>query len=128
MPTETSPTFRRVLIGLGIAAALTLAYMLRGVLLPLFFAFLLAYALDPAVDRLEALKVPRPLGAIMVLVGLTAVVVVALMFAVPMFVEEFKAATAELPTQLAGLQARLEPWLLSTFKIKLPHTWGEWAE
>ncbi|CAN5687087.1 AI-2E family transporter [soil metagenome] len=128
MATETSPTFRRILIALGIAAALGLAYMLRGVLLPLFFAFLLAYALDPAVDRLEVLKVPRPLGAIIVMLGLSTVVVVGLVFVVPMFIDEFRAATAELPTQLAGLQSRLEPWLLTTFKIKLPHTWSEWAE
>jgi predicted PurR-regulated permease PerM len=128
MATETSPTFRRVLIGLGIAAALGLGYALRGVLLPLFFAFLLAYALDPAVDRLEAMRVPRPLGAILVMVGLTTVVVLVLMFAVPMFIDEFRAATAALPTQLADLQTRAEPWLLATFKIKLPHTWSEWAE
>jgi len=65
-----SPTFRRLLVVAGIVAVLGLGYLLRGVLLPLFFAFLLAYVLDPFVDRLEALKVPRALGAITVMLGI----------------------------------------------------------
>ena len=46
------------------SGVVALAYVLRGVLVPLFFAFLLAYALDPFVDWLEARKVPRALGAL----------------------------------------------------------------
>src|SRR5260221_170515 len=46
------------MIFLAVVLVLGLAYVLRGVLVPLFLAFLLAYALDPFVDRLEAL-IPR---------------------------------------------------------------------
>lgn len=123
-----SPTFRRVMIASGIAFAVGLAYVLRGVLVPLFFAFLLAYALDPAVDKLESWKVPRPLGAILVMLGLSSVFTVIVVYAVPVFVDEVRAAAADLPSQLASLQSRLEPWLLTTFKLKLPHTLGEWKD
>jgi predicted PurR-regulated permease PerM len=117
-----SPTFWKVLIALGILAALGLAYVLRGVLVPLFLAFLLAYALDPWVDRLERLKVPRALGAALVMFGILASVATVLIFAVPMFIEELSQAASELPAQLQGLQTRAEPWLWKTVHVKVPHT------
>src|SRR5262249_38730101 len=69
----STPGARRAVVGAGIAAALLLGYTLRGVLVPLFFAFLLAYALDPVVDRLERLHVPRSVGAPLVMLALVAV-------------------------------------------------------
>jgi predicted PurR-regulated permease PerM len=110
---------------LGIASVLGLAYMLRSVLVPLFLAFLLAYALDPFVDRLEALKVPRSLGAFLVMLGIATLFVLALVYAIPMFVDELRAAAADLPQQLQALQSRVEPWLLQNFKVKIPHTFAE---
>ena len=44
-------------------------YWLRHVFTPIFLAFIIAYILDPVVDRLEAWKVPRPLGIAIVLGG-----------------------------------------------------------
>ncbi len=118
-------TFRRIMIALGLAAAVWLAYTLRGVLVPLFLAFLLAYALDPMVDKLEVIRIPRALGAVIVMVGISGLVVVTVTYAVPVFVEEVRGAAADFPRQVAGLQARLEPWLLATFKVRLPHTMSE---
>src|SRR4030095_15433839 len=56
------PSPKRILFLLGGVTTIALTYLLRGVLVPLFFAFLLAYALDPIVDRLELLRVPRTVG------------------------------------------------------------------
>jgi predicted PurR-regulated permease PerM len=102
-----------------------IAYVLRGVLVPLFFAFLVAYALDPLVDRLELVKVPRTVGALVVLLGIATLLGAVLFFAIPHFIDELRAAAADLPSQLASLQARMEPWLWSALKIKLPHTMSE---
>ena len=73
-----------------------LAYLLRGVLVPLFFAFLLAYALDPFVDWLEARRIPRTLAAPIVMLA-----------------------------QAKGLEERIEPGLWQTFHFKPPHTMSE---
>lgn len=43
----------------GVATSLVLAYWLRAVLTPFFFAFLAAYLLNPLVKRLEARGLPR---------------------------------------------------------------------
>lgn len=107
---------------LGLVLVLGLAYVLRGVLVPLFLAFLFAYALDPFVDRLESLRVPRPLGAILVMLGLVGLFTVVLVYAIPMFVDEVSDATTTLPEKIRHLQARLEPWFATQLHIKLPHS------
>src|SRR5438445_9347263 len=104
-PPERQPSYRRLMLIVGIALVVTLAWILRGVLVPLFFAFLLAYALDPFVDRLEALKVPRSLGALTVMLGIFGLIVTVLVYAIPMFLDELRAAATDLPSQLQSLEA-----------------------
>jgi predicted PurR-regulated permease PerM len=117
--------FRRIALIVGALAAGVVAYLLRGVLVPLFFAFLVAYALDPFVDRLEEMRIPRPAGALIVMAGILAFLVTVTVYAIPLFVDEVRSAAAELPTQMKSLEARAEPWLYSSFKIKLPHTMSD---
>jgi predicted PurR-regulated permease PerM len=95
------------------------------VLVPLFFAFLLAYALDPFVDWLEARNVPRTVAAPVVMLSIAGLLATILVFAVPMFVDELQSAALEMPTQFKGLEGRLEPWLWQTFHFRPPHTVGE---
>lgn len=124
-PHEPSPTFQRAMVLLGVVLGLGLAYLLRGVLVPLFFAFLLAYALAPFVDWLEARKVPRTLAAPLVMLAIAGVFTIVTIYAVPMFLDELRAAAADLPSQLKRLEDRVEPWLVATFKIKLPHSMSD---
>jgi len=122
---EPGTSFRRKMIFLAVVLVLGLAYLLRGVLVPLFLAFLLAYALDPFVDRLEAMRVPRPLGAILVMLGIASLVSVVLVYAVPMFVDEVRDASSALPDQIHALQARVEPWFATQLHVKLPHSMND---
>lgn len=119
---EPGTSFRRKLILLAVVLVLGLAYLLRGVLVPLFLAFLLAYALDPWVDRLEGMRVPRPLGAILVMLSIVLMVTVVLIYSIPIFVDEVREAASAIPEQIASLQLRIEPWFSSKLHIKLPHT------
>ena len=119
------PTFQRVLLFLGIAVVLGLGYLLRGVLVPLFVAFLVAYALDPMVDRLEALKVPRSLGAFLVMLTIATLFVVTLVYAVPVFLDELIDASQDFPSQVDRLKSRVEPWMWQNFHVKMPHTLNE---
>jgi predicted PurR-regulated permease PerM len=110
---------------LGIFAVLWLAYLLLGVLVPLFFAFLLAYALDPFVDWLEARRVPRGLAAPLVMLAIVGLFTLVLVYAIPMFLDELREAAADLPSQLQRFEERIEPWLWHTFKFKPPHSFAE---
>ena len=99
--------------------------MLRSVLVPLFFAFLVAYALDPAVDWLERLKIPRPVGASLILLGIVAGLALLLIYAVPLLADQVQATAADIPSQLARLETRLDPWFFQTVGAHVPHTMSE---
>jgi predicted PurR-regulated permease PerM len=122
-----SPAVRRALTFGFFAGVFALGYVLRGVLVPLFFAFLLAYALDPFVDWLAERRVPRGLAAVLVMLVIASLFVLVLMFAIPMFIDELQGAAADLPMQLKSLETRLEPWLWQTFHFKPPTTMSELA-
>lgn len=122
---EPGTSFRRKMIFLAVVLVLALAYVLRGVLVPLFLAFLLAYALDPFVDRLEALRVPRPLGAILVMLGIGTLFTLVLIYAIPMFVDEVTDASRTVPDKVRALQTQIDPWLQSQLHIRLPHTMND---
>jgi predicted PurR-regulated permease PerM len=123
----SSASPRRLIVAAAVVTMLVLTYLLRGVLVPLFFAFLLAYALDPFVDRLELLKVPRAVGAILVMTLITGVGITILVSAVPYLIDEFRLAGEQLPEQMRALKERADPWVWNVFHINLPHTWGELA-
>lgn len=122
---EPGTSFRRKMIFLAVVLVLVLAYLLRGVLVPLFLAFLLAYALDPFVDRLESLRVPRPLGAVVVMLGIGALFTLILVYAVPIFVDEIVDASQTLPTKFRSLEERVDPWIYGTFHIRLPRSMND---
>lgn len=119
------PAVRRGFVLAMVFGALALGYVLRGVLVPLFFAFFLAYALDPFVDWLEARSVHRTLAAPVVMLAIAGLLILVLVFVVPMFFDELYAAAAEMPAQFKGLEERVEPWLWQTFHFKPPHTMNE---
>ena len=126
-PLAPAPTAspRRLVFIVGLLTAVVLIYLLRGVLIPLFFAFLLAYALDPVVDRLEAVKVPRSVGALIVMTVICGAAISAVILVVPYLIDEFRLAGEQLPEQMHALKERLDPWVWQVFHINLPHTWGE---
>ncbi len=127
-PENRPANLKSIFVFLGVVLLLGVLYLLRGVIAPLFVAFLLAYALDPAVDRLERAHVPRALGAVMVMMLLTGAVGAFLVFAVPMFLDELRSAGEDLPKQIEGLQQRLDPWLFKNFKVHAPHDVTELAK
>jgi predicted PurR-regulated permease PerM len=81
---------------LAVAAAILLARYMQSVLIPFVLAGLVFYALDPIVDRLQRLRVPRSIGAalaIALVVGATAAVTYSLMDDALRVIEELPAAT-----------------------------------
>ena len=62
------------LTGLFILAVFYTMYFMRSILLPIVLALLLSYLLRPIVRGLAKLKIPLPLGAALILIGLLALV------------------------------------------------------
>ena len=117
-PIRLSPWAKAVLALLTVAALL---YLLRGSLTPIFFAFFIAYLLDPLVDRLEAMKIARPIASILVLLGVLLLVGLFLSLTVPSVISEMNRFLAEVPQRIRALYGELAPWL-ADHGLKLPRS------
>lgn len=67
-----SVSIRVAVVGCFILATIVALYFARPILLPVLIAMLLALLLSPAVSLLERIKLPRPLGALIVLAAVLA--------------------------------------------------------
>lgn len=108
----------------GAALAIYLVYVLQDVLTPIFFAFLIAYMLDPVVDRLEAWHIPRALAIVLLLVVVLGVIVLFVVLVLPGVVRDIAAFVTDLPEQIAKLWEKIEPWLTQQ-GVQVPHSWQE---
>lgn len=105
-----------------IAVAVLLAgilYVLRGTLTPFIAASILAYALAPAVARLQHWRVPRAIAAALVMLAAMAVIVSVALILIPVLQSEYQMIRSQLPGLAASLSARLAPWVEQTFGITL---------
>ena len=121
---ETRPVPRWFWWAVAVGLAAGAIYLLRGVLTPVFFAFLIAYLLDPLVDRLESWRLPRALAIVVIFVlGVGALALLALLVA-PAAVRELGTFARNFPSALQDLVARIQPWL-AEHGIPVPHNLPE---
>src|SRR6056297_3591333 len=126
-PEEEGPIPRWVLIAVGVVAAGLLLYALRAVLTPVFFGFLIAYLLDPLVDRLEEWRLPRGLAITVILVVFLLAAGVFLLLFVPAFASDIAEVAKDVPRQLRELFEAWEP-VLAERGIPIPHSLEEATE
>jgi predicted PurR-regulated permease PerM len=124
---------REILLSRGfwlIAGVLAFGYVLHGlraVLTPIFLAFLIAYVLDPVVDRLERWKIPRALGIIVVLATALGASLLFFALVVPAIISDVVSFARELPGRVTAGLTRVEPFL-QRYGIQVPHTAAEAAQ
>jgi predicted PurR-regulated permease PerM len=111
---------------LGIVGVIgVVLYLLRGVLTPIFLALLIAYILDPIVDRLETWRVPRAAGIALVLGSFFGAIALFALLVIPGIVRDLVSVAKELPSHLQQWIVQVEPYLLRV-GVRLPHTAEEW--
>ncbi len=113
-----------LLVTVALLLAGWLVWLLRGVLTPVFFALLIAYMLDPVVDRFEAMKLPRAAGIVIVLTVALGALGLFVALVVPAVARDVVEFAGELPAKLDGLVREWEPWLVDR-GIPVPHSIGE---
>ncbi|MEM9456996.1 MAG: AI-2E family transporter [Myxococcota bacterium] len=101
-----------------------LLYLLRGALTPIFFAFLIAYMLDPVVDRFEARGWSRGTGIAVMLTAVLGGMGLLVALALPGLVRDLVAFFTDLPDKGRELFELVEPWL-DTLGIAVPHSMSE---
>ena len=108
----------------GLALGGAALYALRGVLTPVFFAFLLAYILDPLVDRLERLRLPRGAATSILLVGALLGLGLFLLLAAPALMRDVSTLLKQLPVAASRVLA-LGAELASSYGVEVPTSAGE---
>jgi predicted PurR-regulated permease PerM len=101
-----NPYIRLIALLGGLVLLGVIVYSLRGVLTPVFVAFLIAYLLDPVVDRFEARGVNRTL-AIVILMIVLFIVVGLMLVLIGLAVGELIDAIKDLP---GWLEATIHEW------------------
>ena len=109
---------------IGAAAVFALLYVLKAALTPLAAAFLIAYLVDPLIDRLAALGLGRRLAILLVLAPLGLLFFGFLLLVVPNLAREVAELAQRMPGYLERLATDLLPALESRLGLDLPDTLG----
>jgi predicted PurR-regulated permease PerM len=99
--------------------------VLKAALTPLAAAFVIAYLLDPLIDRLERIGVRRRFGILLVLVLAGTLVFAVLLLGVPRLVRELTALAERMPFYLERLVTVAVPELETRLGVELPDTLEE---
>jgi predicted PurR-regulated permease PerM len=105
---------------LAIALAIGgLLYLLSPILAPFLAGAILAYILDPLVERIARLRVRRTIAVILVLFVALLAVVAVLLIVLPLFTRELKLLAEKLPDFLRWMNETAAPWIARTLGIEL---------
>ncbi len=101
------------------AVVIALLYFLSPILAPFLFAAILAYISNPLVSWFARHRVPRTLGAVLVMLLLGGLFVLLLLILLPLFIKEVRLLSERLPGFLAQLNDNLAPWIKARFGAEL---------
>jgi len=99
-------------------AAGVLLYALSPILAPFLAGAILAYVLNPLVDRLTGRYLPRVAAVALVLLFALALVAALALVIVPLFIKELRLMSEQLPAFLAWVNQQFAPWLKERFAIE----------
>lgn len=103
-------------IGTGVFLAVGwLVLSLRDILMPFIVAAVLAYILNPLVERLRDKGMQRGLASMLVMMFALAVLFALVLIIVPMLVTQFQNLMGRLPQLIEFTQDKLLPWLHAHF-------------
>jgi predicted PurR-regulated permease PerM len=114
-----------IVAALAVGAVFAALWVLKAALTPLAAAFVVAYLLDPLIDRFEARRVRRPFAIFLLLGGVGGGVLGFLLFVIPRLVREISALADRMPKYLERFVTEGVPALERRLGVDLPHTLEE---
>ena len=100
----------------GLVALIAFVWLLGGTLMPFLVGMGIAYFLDPLVDRLEALRLPRAIATAIISIGAVLIIVLALLTLLPELQRQIVNLITALPDYFAIAQTLLNENLPSLAK------------
>ena len=104
----------------GLVALIAFVWLLGGTLMPFLVGMGIAYFLDPLVDRLEALRLPRAIATAFISIGAVLIIVLALLTLLPELQRQIVNLITALPDYFAIAQTLLNENLPSLAKESPP--------
>ncbi|HWU66814.1 MAG TPA: AI-2E family transporter [Methylophilus sp.] len=106
------------------AVVIYLFYLLEPILTPFLAAAVIAYMLDPLVDKLSEVgyrnrQIGRTLATLLVMSGVILVMIGLLLIIIPLLQQQSTLIAQRLPLLLDHFHQQVEPWLLQRFGIHL---------
>ena len=96
-------------------------FYLRTILTPVFIALVIAYLLDPLVDRLEARRIPRTVATLIPLTVILLALGALLVLLIPFLVEQLRSLLVKMPLYMETLRG----YLMKYFGIGASSGWYE---
>ena len=107
----------------GLAILAYLGWALRSLICSLLLAWLVAYALNPVVSKLERLRIGRTAGIVILTVAITVAGATVVFLIVPVIQEELGALFSQLPNYFSTIQKALATAWERTFHERFPSDW-----
>lgn len=102
---------QRIWALIAIALLTGLIYLLTPILGPFVISALLAYLLDPLVDRIEARGINRTLSVVAIFLLFVLLVILSIFILIPLIGDQFELLKTKLPAILAWFYGSALPWL-----------------
>jgi len=97
MPKKIEISYRTIIFIAVFALGLWILFQIREVLLTLFVSLILMSSLNPSIERLEKLRIPRPLAIILFYLLVLAILSFSLVGIVPPLIEQTSSLIARIP-------------------------------
>ncbi|MCX8744539.1 AI-2E family transporter [Snodgrassella sp. B3882] len=120
MNTKKSSSITPWIVG-GLVLILTISLFigLKSILMPFAAAGVLAYILNPIVEKLTKHKIPRTTAAMLVMLLGLSVIIILLLIVIPMLINLVDSIYEKLPDVINWIHLKLLPWLNQTFHINI---------
>lgn len=105
--------------GLVLILTISLFIGLKSILMPFVAAGVLAYILNPIVEKLTKHKIPRTTAAMLVMLLGLSVIIILLLIVIPMLINLVDSIYEKLPDVINWIHLKLLPWLNQTFHINI---------
>ncbi|PTN12218.1 AI-2E family transporter [Nitrosomonas aestuarii] len=96
-----------------------LIYLLSPILTPFLLAAVIAYICNPVVTRMAAFKIPRTIGAILIMFLLLSIFAALVLIMVPLFEKESNRLIEKMPVYIDILRNQVIPWLEARLNLSL---------
>jgi predicted PurR-regulated permease PerM len=113
---------RAIVVAVVAAFSFGLFFVMKGALTPLAAAFVIAYLLDPLIDRFQAQRVPRSIAIFLLLALVGGGLFGGILFVLPKLQREVSALAERMPGYLDQLVTVAIPSIEQRLGLQLPHT------